>query len=114
MSGCDPDTIIHDHPHEHSLLCDHHAFYDKRRGKVVYLHGDEMHENCEDGHTHRAQVCLTHEFTKVAGPDEDCSQRDDCHIHIRKDGVAELHHPCGNSDAKDKKCQVITTLSPLT
>lgn len=114
MSGCNPDTILHNHKHAHSLLCDHHAFFDKRQGKVVYLHDDEMHENCENGHTHRSQICLKHEFSKVVGPDEDCSQRDDCHIHIRDDGAAELHHPATDPKTGKRVCETVTVLTPLT
>ena len=114
MSGCDPGSIIKGRAHKHSLLCDHKAYYDHRRNKVMYLDGDEFHENCADGHdhTHRSQVCLKHEFTKVAKPDEDCSQRDDCHVHIREDGIAELHHPSENGE-KDQGCKVITEFRPI-
>lgn len=112
-SGCDPETLIPDHPHTHNLLCDHHAFFDEKRRKVVYLHDDELHENCDDGHTHRSKICLTHEFTKVAAPGEDCSKRTDCHVHIRKDGAAELHHPA-DAKSKDKKCVTMAVLKPLT
>ena len=79
----------------------------------MYLHDDEFHENCDDGHTHRSQPCLSHEFTKVADPDEDCSLRDDCHIHVREDGVAELHHPA-DEESKDKTCAVVYKFRPLT
>ena len=111
--GCDPKTIIEDHPHKHSLLCNHHAYLDERRGKVVYIEGEDVHENCPEGHTHRSPICLKHEFTKVAKPDEDCSKRTDCHIHIRKDGAAELHHPA-EPGAKNRACQKIAVLKPLT
>ncbi|GEM_PF-1907109 len=112
-SGCDPGTLIPDHPRTHSLLYDRFAFFDEGRRKVVYLHDDEIHENCEHGHTHRSKICLTHEFTKVAAPEEDCSLRKDCHIHIRKDGAAELHHPA-DAKTKDKKCVTVAVLKPLT
>lgn len=113
MSGCDPDSIIHDHPHQHSLMCDHRAYYDSARSKVMYLHDDEFHENCDDGHTHLSKICLQHEFTKVAKPGEDCSARDDCHVHIRDDGVAELHHPA-DPGAKKQDCQIVAKFRPLT
>ncbi len=112
MSGCDPDTIVENHRKPHSLLCKHHAYFNEQTGKVVYLHDDEMHETCDHGHTHHAKVCPTHDFNKVAKPGEDCSQREDCHVHIREDGVAEVHHP--KEGKKGRECEVVNTLRPLT
>ncbi|MCB9990792.1 MAG: hypothetical protein H6867_05365 [Rhodospirillales bacterium] len=112
-SGCSPETIIHNDGHKHSLLCAHKAFLDVARNRVVYLQDDEFHETCDHGHVHRAPLCPKQEFTKVARPDEDCSKRKDCHVHIREDGVAEVHKPA-EEGAKEHKCTVINTLRPLT
>lgn len=112
-SPCDPATVVHGQRHKHGLLCDHHAYYDDKRRKVFYIQGNELQENCDNGHTHRSKPCLKHEFTAVAQPGEDCSKRDDCHLHVRDDGVAELHHPA-EEKAKIKKCQVVREFKPLS
>ena len=92
MSGCNPDTIIRNYGHRHSLACDHDPFM-THDGRVIYLEEDEFHEHCDKGHTHKAKLHLTDTFNRIARSEEEAADIKENYVFIRKDGNAELRTP---------------------
>ena len=112
MSGCNPDTIIRKDGHRHSLVCRHDAFL-TADGRVVYLEGEDFHENCESGHTHQAKLHLTETFNRVVRSEEESAKIKENHVFIRDDGNAELRQPAPVTKQNKAGFQVVGMLMRL-